>query len=56
MSMFWTSKGTEEYEMTEKIIIAVIAGIALIAVCVWSYRLSNVDNTDESDVKEGKKS
>lgn len=40
--------------MTTKIIGAVIAGILLLGVCIWSYRISNVDNTSDSKDAEPK--
>ena len=37
--------------MTTKIIFSVLIGI-LLGVCVWSYRISNVDNTTNSKETE----
>ena len=34
--------------MATKIIFSVMIGILLLGVCVWSYRMSNVDNTADS--------
>lgn len=33
-----------------KILLCVIAGIITLAVCVWSWRLSNVDNTEPVNI------
>ena len=40
--------------MITKIIFAVITGLLLLGICIWSYRLSNVDNTGEES-KESEK-
>lgn len=34
-----------------RIVIGVIAGIIILAVCIWSWRLSNVDNTVQNDIE-----
>ena len=39
--------------MVTKIILSVIVGI-LLGVCVWSYRMSNVDNTSDGKETEAK--
>ncbi|MBR1742064.1 MAG: hypothetical protein IJ733_09405 [Lachnospiraceae bacterium] len=40
--------------MTTKIVFSVMIGILLLGVCVWSYRMSNVDNTVDSRKSDGK--
>lgn len=40
--------------MTTKMIGAVIAGILLLGICIWSYRISNVDNTSDGKDAESK--
>lgn len=34
-----------------KIGLCIIAGIITLAICVWSWRLSNIDNTKQSDIE-----
>ena len=40
--------------MTTKIIFSVIVGVLLLGICVWSYHMSNVDNTSDGKEAEAK--
>lgn len=54
MSFLNQSEKERMKNMTTKILFAVITGMILLGICIWSYRLSNVDNTEDGQAEEKK--